>query len=408
MPDPFVHAFTALRPGPGRAAEVAAPPYDVVTTEEARALAETKPWSILHVSRPEIDLAPGSDPYGDEAYQKASEAMQRMIREGVLIRDASPAYYVYRMTARGHEQTGIAAAADVSAYESGRIRRHELTRPTKEIDRARQIEAVGAHTGPVLAAHKPNAALAAVLQHATAADPDADATVDDVRHRVWRIDAPQRIAEITAAFAGMDGIYVADGHHRSGAAVRVAEARRGSSTGGGRFLIVSFPADEVRILDYNRVVRDLGGLSPEAFLSAVRERFDVSPAATPLRPAARGAFGMVLGGQWYSLRPRSGVPSDTASAETLDVAVLARELLEPVLGIGDPRTDPRVDFVGGRRGLGELERLVASGEWAAAFSLFPTTMEDLMAVADRGEIMPPKSTWFEPKLADGLVSLPLD
>lgn len=404
MTEPLIAPFAALRPAPGRAGEVAAPPYDVVTTDEARARAAHRPWDFLHVSRPEIDLPAGADPHGDDAYAGAAAAFRRMQEEGVLIRDPKPAFYAYRITDGGHVQTGLAAAACVPAYAGGRIRRHELTRPAKEQDRARQIAAVGAHTGPVFVVHRPNPVVSAALDAATARAPDADVALDGIRHQVWAIGTAAAIAGLAQAFEAMARLYVADGHHRAAAAVRVHAARPRAD----RFLVVSFPADQVRILDYNRVVRDLKGMTAEAFVEAVRARFDVEPRDHPVRPERAGVFGMVVAGRWYRLVSRSATGGTVGPLARLDVTRLAEDLLSPVLGIGDVRTDPRIDFVGGSRGLETLDSMVRSGDWAVAFSLYPTSLDDLMAVADAGEVMPPKSTWFDPKLADGLLSLPLD
>jgi uncharacterized protein (DUF1015 family) len=410
----LIRPFRALRPAPQRAADVAAPPYDVVSTDEAKVRARGHPWSFLHVSRPEIDLPPGADPYAPEAYAKASEAMQRMIAEGVLIRDGTPSYYVYRVTAGAHRQTGIAAAASVAAYTSGRIRRHELTRPEKESDRARQIEAVGAHTGPVFLMHRPSADVAGITAAAAEAEPVADVTeAAGVRHQVWRVAGKDAEAAVSAAFEAMTSLYVADGHHRAAAAARVAGDRAGAQSSGpgaaqARFLVVSFPCDEVRILDYNRVVRDLNGHTPASLLDALAEAFTVERAEAPVRPTRQHEFGMVLDGRWFRLCLRDAPPADASPVDRLDVSLLSRLVLGPVIGVGDPRTDRRIDFVGGGRGLDALEQMIRTGAYAVGFSLYPTALGDLMAVADAGDVMPPKSTWFEPKLADGLLSLPLD
>jgi uncharacterized protein (DUF1015 family) len=414
----LIRPFRAIRAARRQAADVAAPPYDVLSADEARAQAEGRPLSFLHVSRPEIDLPAGADPYAPEAYAKAAETMRRMIEAGVLLRDEKPSYYVYRITAGGHRQTGIAAAAAVSAYDSGRIRRHELTRPEKEADRARHIEAVGAHTGPVFVLHRPSAEAAHVIATVVAAavdkDPRADVTdAAGARHQIWRVDEDGSVDALTAAFEAMDALYIADGHHRAAAAARVTKATRPANhphAPGGpapRFLIVSFPSDEVSILDYNRLVRDLNGHTPETLLGKLARPFAVHPAEAPVRPARPHEFGMVLDGRWYRLALREAPPADASPLERLDVSLLSRLVLAPVLGIGDPRTDSRIDFVGGSRGLAELERRVDAGLWAVGFSLYPTALADLMAVADAGEVMPPKSTWFEPKLADGLLCLPL-
>lgn len=411
---PLIRPFRAIRPASRYAAEVAAPPYDVVSVDEAREQASGHPWSFFHVSRPEIDLPPGVDPYGPEVYRKAREAMRLMRAEGILIRDHSPSYYVYRITAGDHRQTGLAAAADVAAYTSGRIRRHELTRPEKEQDRARQIEAVGAHTGPVFVMHRPSATVAGIVAAAVEGKALADVTdTRGVRHQIWRIEEADAQTCVSSSFDAMSALYVADGHHRAAAAVRVAEARSGqqpnaSAGAADRFLVVSFPSDEVRILDYNRIVRDLNGHTPTTLLEHLAGAFTVELAGEPVRPRRQHTFGMVVDGRWYRLALRNAPPAGANPVERLDVSLLSRLVLDPVLGIRDPRTDPRIDFVGGSRGLEELERRVATDAWAVGFSLHPTALVDLMSVADAGEVMPPKSTWFEPKLADGLLSLALD
>ncbi|MGH8680448.1 MAG: DUF1015 domain-containing protein [Burkholderiales bacterium] len=412
---PLVRPFKALRPALGRAAEILAPPYDVLTTDEARARAAGKPWSFLHVSKPEIDLPPGTDPYAPAVYAKATENLARMIDAGVLVRDPAPGYYAYRLAVGGHVQTGVAVAASIAAYEANRIRKHELTRPDKEDDRVRHMAALNAQTGPVLAAYPDAPELDALLTAVSQLPPDVDVVANDqVRHAIWPIRDAGRVVRIGALFDAMPALYVADGHHRSAAAARVAAARRKANprhTGEesyNSFLVVAFPRRGLRILDYNRVVRDLGGMSLGAFLGRLRDRFSVAPGAAAVKPERHGEFGLYAGGQWHrlTLRPELADPADPIAR--LDVSLLTTHILDPLLGINDMRTDRRIDFVGGGRGLADLERRVASGEMAAAFSLYPTRFADLMAVADAGEVMPPKSTWFEPKLADGLLSHVLD
>ena len=402
---PLLTPFAALRPRPEWAPEVAARPYDVVSFDEAKRGGSGKPWSFLHVSRAEIDLPSGTDPHAREVYERAARALEEMIGAGVLMRETEPCFYAYRMSAGDHIQTGIAGAGSIAAYTENRIRRHEHTRPDKELDRTRQIEAVGAHTGPVLTVHAPDPELASVLAATTKTPPIADARTDDgTRHQVWQIGDRDSVTAIAQIFSAMPAIWIADGHHRSAAAARVAEARHDA---GGRFLLVSFPTDEVRILDYNRVVRDLNGSDEAAFLAAVGEHFAVTPTGGAFRPERPGIFGLCLRSSWYRLELKQP-PFPTASpVERLDVSLLNDRLLSPVLGITDPRTNPRIDFVGGGRGLSALEERVKSGDWAVAFALHPTRLADLIAVADAGLVMPPKSTWFEPKLADGLLSLPL-
>jgi uncharacterized protein (DUF1015 family) len=404
-----------LRPAPGRAADVIAPPYDVLTSEEARARAAGKPWSFLHVSKPEIDLPPATDPYAPEVYRKAKENFARLVTTGVLLRDQTPCYYAYRITAGDHTQTGLVAAASIAAYEANTIRKHEHTRPDKEEDRVRQIEAVNAQTGPVLVAYPALSALDGLLAQTSREAPDSDVVADDgVRHTVWPIRDADRLREIGTMIDAISALYIADGHHRSAAAARVAAARRESSRLRSSeeshewFLVVAFPHHELRILDYNRVVRDLGGMSLERFLGELRSRFTVAPSDVPVKPNRHGEFGLYAAGRWFRLTISAELAAAIDPIERLDVSLLTDYILDPVLGIRDLRTDKRIDFVGGGRGLAALERRVDSGEMAAAFSLFPTGLEDLMAVADAGGVMPPKSTWFEPKLADGLVSYVLD
>jgi uncharacterized protein (DUF1015 family) len=405
----LIQPFRALRPAPGRAAEVLAPPYDVLSSAEARERAKGKPWSFLHVSKPEIDLDPALDPHDRAVYAKAAENLDRAVKAGVLIRDPMPCYYVYRLTWRDQAQTGLAAVASLADYASNRIRKHELTTPIKEDDRVHQIAAVNAQTGPVMMAYPAGREIDALLAAAATSDAEVDVTADDgVRHQLWLITDAETIGRLTRAVDALPALYIADGHHRSAAAARVAQAR-GNGAGSHRyFLSVLFPHQEMTILDYNRLLRDLNGHQPEGLLADLKRAFSVEPAGQPVRPAASGEFGMYVAGRWHRLAIRPDlVPKDDPIGR-LPITLLTRNVIEPLFGITDPRTDKRIDFVGGARGLAELERRVASGEMAAAFALYPTQMPDLMAVADAGGIMPPKSTWFEPKLADGMVSHVLD
>ncbi len=411
----LIKPFVGLRPAPGRAADVAAPPYDVLNTEEARARAAGKPWSFLHISRPEIDLPEGTDPYSPTVYEKGAKNFERMQAEGVLLRDRGAHYYLYQLVMGSHKQTGLVAVASVPDYDVNRIRKHEFTRPDKEDDRVRQIDALNAQTGPVFLTYRHSAIVDQIVAEAAKATPEVDIEADDgVRHTLWVVQEPRYIDDLSAAFDAMECLYIADGHHRSAAASRVAAMRRqgnpahSGEEGYNYFLAVLFPDDQMQILDYNRVARDLNGLSPEALIDRVSERFVVQSSPEPVKPERPGTFGMYLGGHWHRLTiAPERIPADNPVAR-LDVSLLADNLIEPVLGISDPRRDRRIEFVGGIRGLAELERRVDSGEMAVAFSLFPTRMADLMAVADAEKVMPPKSTWFEPKLADGLVSHVLD
>ena len=412
---PLIRAFAGLRPVSGRAEDVVAPPYDVLSAAEARQQVEGRPWSFLHISRPEVDLPEGIDPYAPEVYAKAAENLQKMRQDGVLAQDSGSSYYVYRLTMGEQVQTGLVAAASVQAYDRDRIKKHEFTRPVKEDDRVRQIEALNAQTGPVFLVYRAQAEVDALLAEVADGEPQIDVIAGDgVRHQLWVIGDPERIGRLDQLFDAMDSLYVADGHHRSAAASRVAASRREANPEHSGeepynyFLSVIFPHDQMHILDYNRVIRDLHGQSAESFLERVRLRCRVSSSDEPVRPEKQAQFGMYLGGQWYRLDLDPGrIPWDDPVSR-LDVSLLGNEIIEPLLGIVDPRRDERIDFVGGIRGLHALQARVDSGDWAVAFSLFPTAMEDLMAVADAGEVMPPKSTWFEPKLADGLVSHLLD
>lgn len=405
----LIKPFRGLRPVPEHAADVAAPPYDVLNTAEARQRANGRPLSFLHISKPEIDLPEGIDPYADEVYAKGAENLQRLIDQGILIRDPEAHYYVYRLIMGDHVQTGLVCAANVADYDTNRIRKHEFTRPAKEDDRVRQITALNAQTGPVLLAYRASESIRNILARTAESQALYKVTADDgIGHQLWTIADKACIEHITAAFDAMPALYIADGHHRSAAASRVAASRRGTPAACEDFLCVAFPDDEMQILDYNRVVRDLQGKSPATVLAEIRKTFAVVEESAPARPARPGQFGLYLDGRWYRLTiDDNRIPADDPVA-CLDVSLLQNHLLAPILGIGDPRTDERIDFIGGIRGLEELERRVDNGEMKAGFALFPTGMEALMAVADANEVMPPKSTWFEPKLADGLVSHVLD
>jgi uncharacterized protein (DUF1015 family) len=408
---PLAMPFRALRPTLEHAADVIAPPYDVVNLAEARALAQDRPYSFLHISRPEIDFPEGTDPHADAVHAHGADTLRRLGAEEILVREEAPCYYVYRLSMAEHRQTGIALTASVRAYEANTIKKHELTRPEKETDRVRNITALNAQTGPVLCAYRDDAVLRELVDAAVDSAPLFSVQGPNaVTHTLWRIAEPESIGTVTAAFGALDALYIADGHHRSAAAARVAAARRTSgepSLSAQYFLTVAFPDADMRILEYNRVIRDLGKLSIAEFRAAVAAEFEVADAAMPVKPERPNEFGMYLEGQWFRLSLRRA-PASTDPVAHLDVSLLQQRLIEPILGIGDPRIDPRIDFIGGIRGLGELERRVDSGSAAVAFSLFPTSMSELMAVADAERLMPPKSTWFEPKLADGLLSHVLD
>ena len=408
---PLIRPFAALRPRSEHAAAVAAPPYDVLSREEARVRAQGKPYSFLHISKAEIDLPPEVDHYAPAVYAASAANLQKLIDDGILIRESKPCYYAYRLVMGPHVQTGLIASASVAAYESQRIRKHEFTRPDKEDDRVRQIEALNAQTGPVLLAHPDSDAAEALIANATRGAPLADLTADDgIQHTVWLIDDEATMAQISAVFGEMKTLYIADGHHRSAAAARVAAARRGQSKPDSAeyFLAVIFPARQMRILDYNRVVRDLHGHSADSFLKALAACGVLTPCEGRATPQHTGQVGVYLEKRWYRLDFKAECIPQQDPVRRLDVSVLSEQVLAPMLGIADLRRDTRIDFVGGIRGLGELEKRVDSGEMAVAFAMYPTQLGELMSVADADEVMPPKSTWFEPKLADGLASHVLD
>ncbi|OLE51169.1 MAG: hypothetical protein AUG51_24335 [Acidobacteria bacterium 13_1_20CM_3_53_8] len=403
-----IHPFKALRPPATRAAEVSAPPYDVVNTEEARQLAAGNPFNFLHVSRPEIDLPDGTDIYSDRVYSKAVDNFENLKREAPLEEEEQPSLYLYRLIMNDHEQIGIAACCSVDEYDKDIIRKHERTRRDKEDDRTRHILALRAQTGPVFLTYRGNQTIDTMVMEVTLMEALYDFTASDgVQHTVWRVPDPVRFVN---AFRDVPFLYIADGHHRAASASRArmeSRDRSFSHTGDEEynfFLAVIFPADQLQILPYNRVVRDLNGMTAEEFLERVGARFHINDAGSPV-PNARGHFSMYLDGRWYGLALNAASPQPTAddSITSLDVSILQDYLLDPILGIKDIRTDKRIDFVGGIRGTEGLEKLVNEGKAAVAFSLYPTTVEDLIRVSDAGGIMPPKSTWFEPKLRDGLL-----
>ena len=402
---PAVLPFRALRPRADLAAAVSAPPYDVIDSAEGRALAAGNPDSFLHVSRPEIDLPDDTDPHSDAVYEQGRIALADLIARGVLVRSDHPALLVYRQTAGSVVQTGIVGLVLVDDYARGAIRKHELTRADKEDDRTRHIDALSAHDEPVFLLSPVLADVRAATTTAMGAPADVDFTAPDgVRHEIWTIDDPETITRIQSAFEQTATLYVADGHHRSAAAERVRDLRAGSGQPGeaDRFLAVVFAEDELNVMAYNRVVRDLGSMSAEAFLAALAADFEVAPADGAVAPTTPHEVGVYLAGQWHTARLHPGLVDETDPMARLDVSVLQERVLAPLLGIGDPRVDARIAFVGGIRGTAELERLVDSGDFAVAFSMCPTSVRDLIAIADAGQIMPPKSTWFEPKLRSGL------
>jgi uncharacterized protein (DUF1015 family) len=405
----FIKPFKGVRPKKELAEKVAALPYDVMNTEEAMAMAAGNPVSFLHISRPEIDLPQGTDIHSDLVYHQGHENLKSFLAQGVLVQDETECYYVYRQKMGGITQTGLVVCAGVDDYQSGTIKKHELTRADKEEDRVRHIDALDANDEPVFYTYRNDAAITGAIDQVTSGAPLYDFTTDDgVSHALWMISDSALIDRLTRGFAGIPTLYVADGHHRSAAASRVRDLRRDANPkhNGSEeynfFLTVIFPDNEMTIMPYNRVVKDLHGRSIAEFMARVAEKFDVTPIAGALSPTGRHQFGMYLSGKWYQLIAREGAFDEDDAVASMDVSILQDNLLSPVLGVRNPRTDQRIHFVGGIRGVKELERVVDSGEYQVAFSLFPTSIEELMALADVDKIMPPKSTWFEPKLRSGL------
>jgi uncharacterized protein (DUF1015 family) len=411
----LVIPFRALRPGKPYVHEVAAPPYDVLNVAEARQLVAANPLSFLRVEKSEVDVPDAAGVDDCRIYERAKANLEEMVLQGILLREPTPAFYLYRLRMGDRTQTGIVACVSIAEYEAGRIRRHELTRPDKERERAYNIDTVGAQTGAVFLTYRGREAIDRLTQRIMTRPPEYDfIAADGVAHTVWVITEPAQIAEVVEGFAPVDALYIADGHHRAAAAARVArlrQSRNPDGKGDGEhhlFLATLFPQDQVRIMDYNRAVRDLNGLSPELFLRRVGENFRVAPGFAGKSPARVHEFGMYVGGAWYHLAASDKVLRGDDPIARLDVSILQENLLGPVLGIGDQRTDARIEFIGGIRGMAELERLVDREGFAAAFSLYPPTVEQMMAVADAGKVMPPKSTWFEPKLLSGLFVHPLE
>ena len=396
-----VKPFAALRPDPKLAAKICELPYDVMSSDEARELAGWNPMSFLHVSKPEIDLPPGTDVYAPEVYARGRENFQKLIRDGVLRQDPQPGFYLYRQIMGHHAQTGLVAAVSCEEYLRGIIKKHELTRPDKEDDRARHIETLNSQTGPVSLAARVSKAVDEFIAKKTSEKPDVDLTArDGVRHSSWTIQDAKEMRFIETEFAKIPALYIADGHHRSAAAARIFQNRKGAGHS-GRFLAVIFPHDRMQILPYNRVLKDLNGWTPEQVLEILAAVFAIETNGATA-PARNHDVALYLAGKWHTLIFRKKLMPTNDLLEKLDVALLQKHVFEPVFGIKDPRKDNRIHFVGGIRGTSELEKLVNGGAAACAFSLFPVSIEDLMAIADAGGILPPKSTWFEPKLRDGM------
>jgi len=400
--------FRAYRPRPELAAQVASVPYDVVNTQEAAELAKGNPFSFLHVGRPEIDLPAGTDVHSDTVYAKGVSNLRALIANGSLFRENTPCLYVYQQRMGDHVQAGLVGLCSVEEYETGQIKRHEFTRKDKEDDRTRHVTEQAANAEPVFLTYKAVPYIDHIVNDIRKQLPVYDiVTPDGIGHTVWVVSGETVVYELVHLFNGVEALYIADGHHRTAAAIRYGQARRAAEGPGSgeepfeSFMAVVFPHDQLKIMDYNRVVKDLNGLSQEAFLAKVREKFEVAGSAHRA-PQAPTTFGMYLGGTWYELKAKPGSFPASDPVRGLDVSILQENLLGPILGIDDPRTNTRIDFVGGIRGMDELERRVKEG-YAVAFAVYPTSLTQLMSVADAGEVMPPKSTWFEPKLRSGLL-----
>jgi len=405
----LIKPFKALRPTKKIAENVAALPYDVMSVTEAQDMAKGNPFSFLHISRPEIDFPRDADCYSEPVYEAGKENLQRFIREGVMVQDDTEYYYVYRQKMGAIVQTGLVACASVDDYQGGVIKKHEFTRPDKEEDRVRHIDYLNANDEPVFYTYKNDTSISEIIDTISKSDPEYDFTTDDdVAHTVWVVRDAAQIEILTAKFAAIPTLYVADGHHRSAAASRVRELRKNANprhTGREEynfFLTVIFPDNEMNIMPYNRVVKNLNDRSITEFVARVSEKFSLTPLSSANVPSRRHEIGMYLDGKWYQLTPKTGAFNEHDAVARLDVSILQDNLLSPVLGIRNPRTDQRIHFVGGIRGISELEKLVDNGDFRVAFALYHTSIEDLMELADAGKIMPPKSTWFEPKLRSGL------
>jgi uncharacterized protein (DUF1015 family) len=399
-----IKTFAALRPKPDLAAKICELPYDVMSSEEARELAAGNPLSFLHVSKPEIDLPSGTDLYSAQVYEKGKENFQRLIAQGALRQDQQPCFYLYRQIMGKHSQVGLVAAASCEDYLRGAIKKHELTRPDKEDDRVRHIETLNSQTGPVFLVYRASKSIDALVTTRIAEPPEIDFTAGDgVRHSAWVLRAQPDLQLLQTEFARLPALYIADGHHRCAAAARVFQSRKGAGESAS-FLSVIFPGNQVKILPYNRVLKDLNGLSAEQLSKQLSATFVIHPPSSSFKgePTRKHELGLFLGGQWHRLEFRPAVSNAPNPIDQLDVTLLQKHILGPLFGIDDPRTSKRVNFVGGIRGTAELEKSVSSGEYACAFSMFPTDIADLMSIADAGGIMPPKSTWFEPKLRDAM------
>ncbi len=396
-----LNPFPALRPRPELAARICELPYDVMSSEEARAMAAGNPLSFLHVSKPEIDLPPDTDPYAAEVYAKGLENLRKLIADGALVQDRESCFYLYRQIMGGHSQTGLVAAASCQEYLDGIIKKHEFTRPDKEDDRVRHIETLNSQTGPVFLTYRAREAMDAFVAARTAVQPEIDFTgADGVQHSSWTIADADGKDFVRSTFSEIPCLYIADGHHRSAAAARVYQSRQGAGASGG-FLTVTFPHNQMKILPYNRVLKDLNGMTSAQLLEKLGTVFLMQPNGSAV-PSRGHELALHLDGQWHSLQFKAHLTASNDPIEQLDVTLLQKHVLAPLFGIDDPRTSKRISFVGGIRGTTELEKLVKSGSCACAFSMHPTGIDELMNIADANGIMPPKSTWFEPKLRDAM------
>ena len=416
----LIKPFRGLRPTRALASKVASHPYDVINREEAKQIAAGNPFSFLHINKPEIDMPEEVDLHDQSVYDKGAENLKRFVAEGTLIQDSEEKLYVYKQVMGKHEQVGLVAVASVEGYEQGLIKKHEFTRPVKEDDRVAHMDTLNAQVGPVFLTYKARGAIDDLIARVTKTTPEYDFDADDgTRHTFWVIEDIGISADIESAFDSVDCLYVADGHHRSAAAQRVKNMREkqnpnhSGNESYNYFLVVLFPHDQMQILDYNRIIEDIGDQSEQQFLDKLAEKFDVVAVSesAAAKPKAARELGLYMAKQWYHLAPKGSLLAtidDNDPVNSLDVSLLQEIILTPLLGITDQRTDKRIDFVGGIRGLAELEKRVDSGQWQLALALYPTSIESLMAIADAGEVMPPKSTWFEPKLKSGLVVHRLD
>jgi len=410
-----IHPFKGLRPRPEYAAQVASPPYDVLSSDEARELVKGNPNSFLRVNKPEVDFDADTSIYSEQVYRRGKENLERLVNDGIMCRDGSPCFYLYRLTMNEQSQTGLVALTSVEEYNNGKIKKHEHTRPEKVDDRANHIMYVRAQVGPVFSVFRCRSQIRAIFEKIAQVPPEYGfVSEDSVRHQMWVVADAELIDNLVSAFADLEELYIADGHHRSAAAAEVAHRLKEKNPNhSGQehynfFLNVIFPDDELRILPYNRVVKDLNGMTAAQLLERASKSFTITLRPDPVVPSKNYRFGLYCDKKWFELEAKEGTYDTRSPSESIDLAVLSSNFLTPILGIANIRTDERIDFVGGARGVGELMRLVDSDQYAAAFSLHPASVEQLLRVADAGEVMPPKSTWFEPKLRSGMVINLLD